>query len=106
MKQTIIILMVCVVAVAKGFSADFDYKSVTSNSAQNERVSSERSQTVDSKLNNDFTDVSIQVKNNIADETMDVEVNLTSDKTDSSNKERTEEVRSEMIAGAMGIGIF
>lgn len=106
MKQTIIILMIFAAAVAKGLSANYDYKSVKSNPAQNEQVSPDRNQTTDSKTNNDFTLVSNQVLSNRADESAVAENNSKTEKFDLSNKEETELARSEMIASAMGIGIF
>ena len=102
MRMTIVILMVLVAAVAKGFSADFNYKSDASNSAQSTQVTSDRIQTNNSKLNNDFTDVSDQVNNGRANES----VNSTTEKTESSESDETEQAGSEMIASAMGIGIF
>jgi hypothetical protein len=106
MKQTILILMVSFVAVTKGIATDFDFKNVNSNTAQHNQVTSNRSQNTIIHFNQDYIDESNQGTSDSVNEKLDVVVNPESEKTDSSNKEESEQPRSEMIAGAMGIGIF
>jgi preprotein translocase subunit SecF len=102
MKQTIIILIVCVVAVAKGFSANFDYKSVTSHSAQSKQLTSDLIQIAYTPLHTNYRSEGNHDTNNGAKEIF----NKVSEESNSSNSNESEQARSEMIAGAMGIGIF
>jgi hypothetical protein len=107
MKQTIIISMIFLIAVAKGFSADFTIKDNKSDSPPNNHITSDGVQNAEFQIQEDYTYNKVQpIGNSNIDRPNILENNLELEETDLSNNEVSEQARSDMIAGAMGIGIF
>jgi hypothetical protein len=107
MRQAIILSMIFFLTFADGFSADYTVKDPKSNSPEKNLVVDNESRKADFQQKQDYTYNDIQgVVNNITDIQDKSGINSELEKTDSPENKESEEARSDMIAGAMGIGIF
>ena len=107
MKQAIIFSMIFLSTYAVGFSSDLTFKDTKSDSPENNLIVDNGGPKAYFQLNHDYRYHEIQgIDDKISGSQDNSGNNLELEKTDSPDNEESEDVRSHMIAGAMGIGIF
>ena len=99
--------MIFLLIFSEGFSADYTVKDAKSYSPEKDHIITNGDQKADFQLKQEYTASDIQgIVNNIGDIEDYSGNKLELEKTDSPDNKDSEQVRSNMIAGAMGIGIF
>ena len=107
MRQAIILSMIFFLTFEDGFSADYPVKDPKSNSPEKNLVVNNKSRKADFQQKQDNTYNDIQgVVNNITDIQDKSGINSELEKTDLPVNKEAEQVKNNMIAGTMGIGIF